>query len=231
VSSRANGRDVEVLPLGPTDGDAAPAGPRSEAAGFTVLALARFVPVKGMDVLIEAFASAFRDEPAARLVLAGDGPESDALETAAVDAGISSRTTFPGYLDGEARRAAFAAAHVVAVPTRGDYETFGLSALDASAAGVAIVVSDGGALPERVAGGEGIAVPAGDAAALATALTSLRDDADRRRTMGERGRERARSTWSWEQAANAHRTWYAGLERAAGAAKRGPPPGGGPRSG
>ena len=44
-------------------------------------------------------------------------------------------------------------------PTLGDYETFGLSALDASAAGVAIVVSSGGALPERVEGGEGSSLP------------------------------------------------------------------------
>ena len=217
--ARASGteRDVEVMPLGPTDGDAASPPAREEPAGFTVLALARLTPVKGLDVLVDAFALAFADDPRARLVLAGEGPERESLERRAFAAGIASRVRFPGYVTDEARRRAFAAAHVVAVPTRGDYETFGLTALDASAAGVAVVVSDGGALPERVEHGEGVVVPEGDVEALAGALRALRDDADRRRTMGERGREGAVDRWSWARSANAHRTWYEGVRsRAAG---------------
>jgi glycosyltransferase involved in cell wall biosynthesis len=194
-----------VVGHGPTDDRAPPRPPRD---GFVVLALARFVPVKGLDVLLEGFALAF-PEPAslARLVLAGDGPARDALATRAQALGIGDRVELPGYVEGAARAALLARADVVAVPTRGDYETFGLAALDARAAGAVALVASGGALPERVAEGGGLVVSGGRPSDWALALRAVRDEPGRVPApdpVSVRARE------SWDVAAAAHRRLYEG---------------------
>lgn len=176
---------VDVVALGPTDETPAPPRPHE---GFVVLALARFVPVKGLRLLLDAFAAAFADVPTARLVLAGEGPEREALEREAAARGLGARVAFPGYVDGAARRALLADADVVAVPTLGAYETFGLAAVDGAAAGAAVVVADGGALPERVGPGAGLVVPSGDVAAWAAALRGLWADPDGRRRLAAAAR-------------------------------------------
>ncbi len=201
--------EVHAIGLGPTDETPAP---RVAHDGFVVLALARFVPVKGLDVLLDAFALAFSGDPGARLVLAGDGPIRADLEARARAAGLAERVRFPGYVEGAARRSLLGGADVVVVPTRGEYETFGLAALDASAAGVPIVVADTGALPERVEGGAGVTVPPGDPHSLAQALARLREDPQGLRRMGAAGL-RTSSESTWERVATAHRKLYEGLVR------------------
>ncbi len=195
---------VHVVPLGPTD--ETPAAPVPHA-GFVVLALARFVPVKGLRVLVDAFAAAFADVPDARLVLAGDGPDRAALEADVAARGLASRIACPGYVEGAARRAFLAGADVVAVPTLGAYETFGLAAVDGAAAGAAVVVADGGALPERVAGGAGLVVPAGDVGAWARALRGLWADPGARRRLAEAGRAAVPGD-PWGGVAAAHEAVY-----------------------
>jgi len=198
---------VEVVPLGPTD--ETPAGPRAHE-GFLVVALARFVPVKGLGLLLRAFAASLGAVGDARLVLAGDGPERAALEAEARALGVAGRVTFPGYVDGEARRSLLAAADVVAVPTLGAYETFGLAALDGAAAGAAVVVADGGALPERVEGGAGLVVPAGDVGAWTAALRRLHDDPTARRALASVARASVPAD-AWGGVAAAHASIYQSL--------------------
>ena len=71
-------------------------------------------------------------------------------------------------------------------------ETFGLAALEAAAAGKAVVASDIGGLPEVVIDGvTGLVVPPGDVPSLARALRALADDAELRRRLGEAGVARA----------------------------------------
>ena len=74
-------------------------------------------------------------------------------------------------------------AAVVLVPSRSD-ESFGLVALEAMAAGVPVVATRAGALPELV--GEEHCVPRGDSSAMASRLADLWADPERRRREGER---------------------------------------------
>jgi glycosyltransferase involved in cell wall biosynthesis len=209
VRTRAGGRDVEIVPLGPSSDVAS--GPSVPHEGFVVLALARFVSIKGLDLLLRAFAAAFRGDPTARLVLAGDGPERAALEALAASLGLAGRVSMPGYLEGEARERALASADVVAVPTLSGYETFGLAALDAGAHGLPIVAVEGGALVERLEGGTGIGVPLGApeevCAGLARALAALRADPALRARCGAAGREAARAH-AWPRVAARFRLCY-----------------------
>lgn len=214
---------IRAIPHGPTD--PVPVEPRPHA-GFRILALSRFVPVKGLDVLVDAVAEAFPSDPDVRLVLAGGGPLEGALRDQAHRRGLEDRLELPGYVEGEARRALLSTADVVVVPTLGDYETFGLAAVDGAAAGVPLLVSSGGALPERVEGGEGWAFRPGDVAALAQALRTMRAHPDIARTMGSLGRARAGRA-GWGQSADAHVALY-GVARAAG--RPIPDPGGAPKT-
>lgn len=198
---------VVPIALGPTDEAPAPRRPHD---GFVVAALARLVPVKGLMTLLDAFAAAFPAGEAggagARLVLAGDGPQREALRDAARAHGLSARVDLPGYLDEHERRALLASTDVVAVPTLGPYETFGLAAIDGQAAGAAVLVADGGALPERAAGGGAWVLPAGDVAAWARALRRLRDDPVARASLASRGRAAVGA--GWQGVAVAHEAAY-----------------------
>jgi len=217
VEAHGGRAGVVAIPHGPTD--PVPVEPRDHA-GFRILALSRFVPVKGLEVLIDAVADAFADDAAVRLVLAGDGPLEESLRAQAARRGLGERVEMPGYVEGSARRELLATADVLVVPTLGEYETFGLTALDGSAAGVPLVVSDGGALPERVERGEGWVVPPGDPRALGEALRRLRRDPDMARTIRARGRETAPNL-GWNRAAEAHLAVYTSLGRRAADSRSG----------
>lgn len=207
---RASGRDeVDVIAHGPTDERAAA---RTGTSEFVIAALSRIVVVKGLDLLVEAFAAAFADDESARLVVAGDGPERDALAALAARLHVLDRVNFPGYLEGDARAALLARTAVVAVPTRGDYETFGLAALDGLAAGCDVLVAAGGALPERVEGAVSQPGPVGRIVheetpdAWARALAEGRARFDARPHAGSPARLFVEN--SWLESAVLHRAVY-----------------------
>lgn len=201
---------TRVIGHGPTD-----ERPRARAPheGFVVTALARFVAAKGLDLLVDAFALAFGDAPEATLVLAGDGPDEPALSARVRRLGLEARVRFPGYVEGDARAALLAGTDVVAVPTRGAYETFGLAALDGRAAGALVLVASGGALPERVddrSRGGGVVVGEETPEAWARALRAARGDAPGRAEAAARAGAVV-ADHSWEAAARAYEDVYRGL--------------------
>ncbi|HEY2891951.1 MAG TPA: glycosyltransferase family 4 protein, partial [Dongiaceae bacterium] len=84
-------------------------------------------------------------------------------------------------------------------------EPFGLVALEAAQAGRAVVASAVDGLPEVVVHEQtGLLVPPGDAAALAAAIASLFDNPERAKAMGEAGRRRAESHFSWDRYVTTH---------------------------
>jgi len=156
-------------------------------------AVGRLIPIKGFEVLLEAFAKARGEVPELTLEIAGDGPLSHDLRARA-PGGV----TFLGHVASVGEL--YERSAVVVVPSRG--EGFGMVALEAAERGRAAVVADVGGLPEIVADGEtGIVVPAGDAHALARALVALARDPQRVRAFGEAARRRALAQFSAAAAA------------------------------
>lgn len=141
--------------------DAAVARPDGPA-----LVVSRLAAEKGIEVAIDACRDA-----GVPLVVAGDGPLAGSLAQHAAGADV----TFTGHVTGAELARLRAEAGVALVPTRA-HETFGLSALEAMAAGVPVVASAMGALREL--DGDATLVPAGDAGALARALVAVRADPD-----------------------------------------------------
>jgi glycogen(starch) synthase len=195
---------VRVVPYG-IDAEGRRLSPDARAAARAKLDLrdddvavtvaARLIVGKGHDVVLDAALAALGEAPTLKLLIAGDGPERGALEARArsLPQGV---TRFLGYV--EDTRDLIGASDVVAFPTLPSLgEGFGLAALEAMAAGVPVVASDTGALPEVVADGRtGIVVPAGSSPALAAALVRLTRDPSERERLGAAGLQRARSDFS-----------------------------------
>ena len=152
----------------------------------------RLVPGKRPDLLVEAFA-AMADN--AFLVVVGDGPWRQRVERL-VDASVpAERAHVQGFVEHERVPSVLASLDVLVLPSA--YEELGSVLVEAMAAGVTVVASDVGGIPEVVVDGEtGLLVPPGDVAALAAALGRLTADEPLRVRLGANARVRAREyTW------------------------------------
>lgn len=146
------------------------------------LFMGRLHPRKGAALLAEAFLRA--DLTHARLVIAG--PDEGAEESvAALAAQSGGRIVMTGYLGGEDRLAAYAAADVFALPAVG--EGLPMAALEAMAAGLPVILSPGCNLPEVGEVDAGMIVPV-ETDAWAAALWMLLSDPVRRRELSANAR-------------------------------------------
>lgn len=161
---------------------ALPTAKTPSASGGYALVVSRLSAEKGVDVAIEACRRA-----AVPLVVAGDGPRLAELRgQAGANAAGAAGVTFEGRVPEERLAELRAGAALAVVPSR-SAETFGMAAAEAMAAGVPVLASRIGALPELV-DEDGLVAPS-DARALAAAIERRWDD----RAAGERGRERVAS--------------------------------------
>ncbi len=157
---------------------------------------------KGLDTLLEALALIVRERPDIELRVAGRGKDSDRVLALAKELGVERNLTLLGAVSDEERNALLVEAAVQLMPSR--FEGFGLAAAEAMAAGVPLVATSVGSLPEVVdAPRGGVLVPAEDPAALAAATIKLLDDPYGRSTLSITARESARR-FSWSVVADAH---------------------------
>lgn len=141
------------------------------------LGMGRFVDWKGFDDLVRAFALFLRGRDGDfRLWLLGDGEERPALETLTEELGVVGRIRFWGFI--EDVRPYLWGADVYAHPSWGE-EAFGLSLLEAMAAGLPCVASESGGMPEILSGGAGLLFPKRDVTNLAQRMEEAAAEAPR----------------------------------------------------
>ncbi|WP_243842025.1 glycosyltransferase [Microbacterium hydrocarbonoxydans] len=183
---------------------------------ITVGMLGRLVPEKGFGTLLDALARDAR----LRARIAGSGPLAEELPAWASARGVADRVEILGPVDPEEVESFYRSIDVLAVPsmpTASWTEQFGRVAVEAMAAGVPVVSSDAGALPD-VVGGAGIVSPTGDAEALAENLVAAAGP--RRAELIAAGLVRA-TECSWDSVADAYRELYRSVTAPAPAEKRG----------
>jgi glycosyltransferase involved in cell wall biosynthesis len=162
--------------------------------GRIVLAIGTVEPRKDMPGLVRAFDQVAGDRPDVSLVLAGpEGWGTDQLADAIAASPFAGRIVRTGWLDDASLAGLLQAATVLAYPSV--YEGFGFPPLQAMAAGVPVVATRAGSLPE-VLGEAAAFVDVGDIDRLAETLAQVLDSEERRATLVAAGRDRvARYTW------------------------------------
>lgn len=156
---------------------------------------------KGIDHLLQAMKIALDKVPDLRLTLVGEGNMTHSYRCQARDTGLLRRVTFAGWLSMREIQNLAAQATLGVFPSR--IESFGLSMAEAMAAGLPVIATRVGALPEFIDDGvTGTLVPSGDIAALADAITGALENPQQSDRMAVAGRETVRQRFSWDAAAD-----------------------------
>ena len=185
--------DVTIAPHG-IDERFSPGGRRADAP--LVVAVARLMPQKGIDELIDALALVKAAVPDAEATIVGDGPHLQRFQARAADVG-GGWIRWAGRVDDDELVDWYRNAWVVASASR--REGFGLTLTEAAACGTPTVATR---IPGHVdAVAEGVSgLLADDTAQLADELVSVLTDSDLRRRLGEGALQHARR-FRWEQSA------------------------------
>jgi glycosyltransferase involved in cell wall biosynthesis len=156
----------------------------------------RLIALKGIEYLLRAAAALQAEFPGLRVEIAGAGPQREKLEETAAQLGLARRVDFLGWVD-----------DIQSVLPRWDIfvmpsleEGFPIAALDAMAAGLPVIASSVGGIPELVVdGGTGWLVPPADVKALVHQLRSLLLNPEQRLSMGAAARTNVRNHFSLAQ--------------------------------
>lgn len=140
---------------------------------FRFLTIGNLVPVKGHEILLKAFAWAFKDKPYVHLRIGGDGPLLRRLEALCQNLGIERQVRFLGKLTREQVLAEMRASDVFVLASL--HETFGVVLIEALACGKPVIATSCGGPEEIVNASNGILVPRGDEVALGRAMLQMMD--------------------------------------------------------
>ena len=171
---------VLVWPLFAADPDARQAVPWRAGGPVRIGSLGRLHPVKGYDVLVEALGQV---EGRFAASIAGEGAERGALAGQAAAAGVT--LALPGFVEAATYLAGL---HLYIQPSRS--EGLCVAAHEAMAAGLPVIASAVGELPNTIVAGTGIVVPPGDAAALAAAIEKMVSEPEKLAELGAAARAR-----------------------------------------
>jgi N-acetyl-alpha-D-glucosaminyl L-malate synthase BshA len=188
---------------------------RGDRAGYAapgqkvLLHVSNFRPVKRVLDVVRIF-ERVRREVDAVLLMVGEGPERSSAQALARRLGLAESLRFLGTRQDIEDVAALA--DVFLLPS--ELESFGLSALEAMAAGVPVVGSDAGGLPEVVKHAEsGYLLPVGDVEGMASRTIEILRDDERRREMGEAARHRVQSLFDAERVVSQYEAVYSRVLR------------------
>jgi glycosyltransferase involved in cell wall biosynthesis len=189
-----NGLDVALFPTAAT-----------RATRRRVIVVANLRPEKGYDVLVDAAAVVLQQFPDARFECIGTGPELAAIEARMAERGVRQAFALLGQRDDVPAR--LTQADIFVLPSR--TESLPNSMLEAMAAGLPVIASAVGGIPEIVDDGRtGLLSPAGDAPALAERLLRVMSDAALGNQLARAARQEAEGRFSFNRMVAAFDSLY-----------------------
>ena len=186
-------------------------GPEKEGLArgpLRVLLGARFDELKGHRYAVEAVARLKTAGVNVSLQCAGDGPLKSRIEKYAGALDVSDRVHFPGLLDHQElltqlRDHCWNVALLPSIETSEHREGIPVFLIEAMAAGVPVVATTCGGIPELLENDAGMLIPQRDTSAIAEALARLAANQDLRRQLAERGTRRVRDQFTVESTVSA----------------------------
>lgn len=165
-----------------------------------VFSVGRIVYEKGLHLLIDAMPAILAQHPTAKIVIAGKGPELDALRSQAWRVGVGEKVLLTGFITDEDRDKLFKIASCAVFPSI--YEPFGIVALEAMAAKCPVVVTEVGGLKDVVLHNEtGIVVYPNNPDSLAWGIVHTLKHPDWSRKRVANAYEVVLSRYNWEHIA------------------------------
>ncbi len=168
--------------------------------GFHIVFWGRLEKEKGIHELLEAFQSFAKDVSESHLTLIGEGNQMADCQDRIKQWGLTDRVTFTGWQEVSSIQNIAARSHVAVFPSH--VESFGLAVAEGLGAGLPVVATEAGALPEIVESGiTGTLVPPRNAEALHSALLLVYSEPEKYRALAKQGRDRVKRQFSWDVAA------------------------------
>ena len=168
---------------------------QDRTASGRLLWIGRFVPGKGVEYLIDAFAILAKKHPETELLLIGKGPLKESIERKIADMGLAQKVSIREFVPNRELPEVYKSSDVFVLPSL--EEGIPRTILEAMASEVPVVCTN---LPQLtdIVDGCGLLVPARDPEALAEKIDALLSDDNLARGLGQCGRERVLNRYSWE---------------------------------
>ena len=178
-----------------------PSEPRRNDSGRArLLNVGRMAPAKGHGILLRALERVMARGFAVTCTLIGDGPDRSRLENLACELGIADHVTFAGAIGQEEIHAYYHQADLFVLSSFA--EGLPVVLMEAMATGLPVITTHIMGIPELVEHDvNGLLVPASRVEPLADAIVALVADPDRRRRLGEKGREKVRQEFELAESA------------------------------
>lgn len=196
-----NGISPDLIRNLPPESADLPDGPR-------IISIARYVPEKNHQTLIEAMPAVLESLPDAKLVLVGDGPRFETIKSLIGALGLNESVVQTGHMRRPQALSALANSELFAISSQ--YEGFCLAAVEAMFTETPVVASDIPVLRE-VVDEAGRFAPPDEPQQFADHIISLLEHDEARAALGKRAGERARSTFSLDQTAEGYVRTYRDL--------------------
>ena len=141
--------------------------------GFRFVSLGHLIKRKGFDILLKAFAKAFRSDSSVTLRIGGAGPEDGFLKNLTRELGITDQVEFAGRVIREDLDHFFSDADCFVLPSR--FETFGVVYIEAMACGLPVIASICGGPEDFIEEKDGLLIPVDNEDSLIAALRKMKD--------------------------------------------------------
>ena len=154
-----------------------------------LLFVGRLAPIKGVLLLLDAFATLLETHPDTLLTLVGDGPSRPGLEERALSLGLKNKVIFTGYKSQSEIAALLATTDIFVLPSFA--EGVPVVLMEAMASSLPVIAPHVAGVPELVENGKsGLLVSPGDKSMLLTQMCALLDDTKLQEKMGKIGRKK-----------------------------------------